>query len=309
MECKNCSANLQDKDGFCSYCGARVLEKGISLKFLISEIMDKVLSVDNKLLKTFWQLFSKPDQVINGYIDGVRKKYFNPFSYLLISITLAGISFYFLKDIAIQSLETAPTINQTGNPFGDKQFLESFLNFIFDYQAFLTALIIPVYALISWVVFLNRKKYNYLEHVIIYIYASAQISILNFIVATPVFFIDSVIGNYISLGISSLSVVYNSYILIRLFKLTFWRFIVKFLYFLFVGSVLYFIWSMIAGIILVLYLGPEFFDRFKKPQKKDSIQKVQPIDSTKVLQKNDSILKDKKTISFYEASSKLNCLS
>ena len=61
MECKNCSANLQDKDGFCSYCGARVLEKGISLKFLISEIMDKVLSVDNKLLKTFSSCFNLND--------------------------------------------------------------------------------------------------------------------------------------------------------------------------------------------------------------------------------------------------------
>ena len=251
-------------------------------------------------------LFSKPEQVIDGYVKGVRKRYFNPFSYLLVSITLAGISYYFLKDIAMQSIGGS---NTTGNNFENQKFLEELMNLVFDYQAFFTAIIIPVYALISWVVFLNKKKYNYFEHIIIYIYASAQISILNFLVATPMFFIQQDIANVISLLISSLSIFYNTYILIRIFKLTFIQFIVKFLYFIFIGIIIYLISSLIVFAGMLFFLGPGYFKQFVPPGKKDSIQKVQPIDSTKVINENNSKLKESQTISFYEAVSKLNCLS
>lgn len=310
MDCKNCGSNLRDKDGFCSNCGARVIEERITLKFIFKEILDKVLSVDNKLLKTFWHLFSKPEKVIDGYINGVRKKYFNPFSYLLISITLAGISYYFLKDFAMQSLEATPTVNpNTNNPFENKAFAESLINFIFDYQSLLTAITIPFYGIISWVVFLNKKKYNYFEHLIIYIYATAQISLFVFLISTPLFFINQEAGNIVSLTASGLSIMYNTYVLIRLFKLTFIQTIIKLLYFIFIGSVLYIVLSILTTIMMLVFLGTDYFKQFAPVKKKDSIQNVQPIDSTKAIQKNDSILKDKKTISYYEATSKLNCLS
>jgi len=319
MECKNCGGNLQDDGGFCSYCGARFIDERISTKFLMKEILDKVLSVDNKLLKTFWHLFSKPEEVINGYINGVRKRYYNPFSYILISITLAGISFYFLKDFALESINATTSTSSSTNPFENKEFAEDFVSLIFDYQAFLTAAILPIYAFISWIVFLNKRKYNYLEHIVIYIYSTAQFSILNFFIATPVFFIDNQAGNIASLALSVLSFVYIAYVLIRLFKLSFFQFIIKTLYFLVVGLTLYIVSSILVGIGMFLFLGPEYFKQFKpKAPTQDSIQKVQPLDSLKNLKLNDSIKKvksldtikkDPKALSFYEASSKLNCLS
>ncbi len=60
---------------------------------------------------------------------------------------------------------------------------------------------------------------------------------------------------------------------------------------------------------MLMFLGPEYFDQFKPTKENDSIQKLQPFDSIKKIHKNDSIVLDKKSISFYEASSKLNCLS
>ena len=40
MDCKNCGSNLRDKDGFCSNCGARVIEERITLKFIFKEILE-----------------------------------------------------------------------------------------------------------------------------------------------------------------------------------------------------------------------------------------------------------------------------
>ncbi|MFD2568897.1 DUF3667 domain-containing protein [Pseudotenacibaculum haliotis] len=306
MECKNCSANLQDEDGFCSYCGARVIDERISTKFLIKEILDKVLSVDNKLMKTFWHLFTKPEAVINGYIDGIRKRYYNPFSYLLISITISGIYFYFLKDIYLESINTS---SQSGDSFLASIFTEDYLNMISDYQSIFTVMNIPVYGFISWLVFLNRKKYNFFEHLVIYLYAASQTIALSFIVVAPIYLIDQKISGVVSLYMSLFSFVYFSYVLIRLYKLKFWQFIVKTLYFLVVSMFVFLFMGIIMNVIMFMIQGPTYLEKFKPKhlKKKDSIQKVQPIDSLK-LQKKDSI-KDPKAISYYEASSKLNCLS
>lgn len=310
MDCKNCSSNLKDKDGFCSGCGARVIDERITFKFLFKEILDKVLSVDNKLLKTFLHLFSKPNHVIDDYIKGVRKRYFNPFSYLLISITLAGISFYLLKDYALQAVANNTTGTSTGNPFlENKDLQKDIVSYVFDYQSFITALIIPIYGAISWLVFLNKKKYNYFEHIVIYLYATAQITILNFIITTPLFFIHHGASNAASLIISCFSLIYNAYVLIRLFKLNVLQFIVKFLYFILLSIVAYIICSIVAVFGIFVFLGPDYFKKFKPVQKKDSIQKVH-VHPNKIIKANDSLLKNKKTgYYYYEASSTLNCLS
>ena len=143
-------------------------------------------------------------------------------------------------------------------------------------------------------IFFNKKKYNFLEHLIIYIYATAQMSILNFFITTPLFYINEETTNFISILLSVIfSLIYNTYVLVRLFNLTFIQTILKVLYFIVVGSILYIITSIISGIAMYFYLGPDYFKQFAPVKKKDSIQNVQPIDSTKVIQKNDSILKDK----------------
>ncbi len=296
---------MRDDHGFCSYCGSRVIGDRISLKFIFNEFLDKVLSVDNKLLKTFWHLFTKPEKVIEGYVNGVRKRYYNPFSYLLISITLAGLATLITRDIAMEAIAAANQVNNNASV----QFTEQMMDIIFDYQSFLTIASIPLYAFVSWIVFLNKKKFNYLEHNIVYVYTSAQLSIINFLIVGLLFIIQIDFFVETSIAISILLVAYNSYVAIRLFKLSFLQFIVKTLYFLFIGAVLYVVVSIIMVIGMVIFLGKDYFKQFAPIQKNDSIQKVQPLDSLQQIQKKDSIQKDGKTISFYEASSKLNCLS
>lgn len=324
MHCKNCGAPLEDDAGFCSYCGARVIDERISTKFLFQEILDKVLSVDNKLLKTFIHLFTKPEEVINGYISGIRKRYYNPFSYLLISITLTGIYLYFLKDVLVESF----TDPNSQNPFENAEYTTSFMDLFTEYQAFFTVLNIPLYGFMSWLVFLNRKKYNFYEHLVIYLYAASQVSVLTFLIVVPFYFVDKNSSAYLSLIMSIFTFVYFAYVLIRLYKLKFWQFIVKGLYFVFVFVVLMFIIGIITNIIMYFSMGQEeYFKQFVPSQynkQNDSIQrnpdslktapkldsiKEKSIDSLKFKSKKDSLLNDPKTISYYEASSKLNCFS
>ena len=284
MLCKNCKVELAKADGFCQDCGARVIQERISLKFLFNEFMDKVLSVDNKLLRTFIHLFIKPHVVIDSYIKGVRKRYYNPVNYLLISITLSGVYLYFIKDIAIQSMESI-TVNDPNNPFSNKEFMNEYMSFFTDYQALVNSLFIPLVAFISWLVFLNRKKYNFYEHIVIYLYTNSHISIISVLVILPIYFINQDLIGEIFIYSSPLMLLYSAYVLIRIFKLTFLQFVVKTLYFAFISSIFFIIVTIIGSVAYFMNLTPEEINEFKRKQ--DSINKLRTIDSQKV--KKDSL--------------------
>mgnify|MGYP003668858395 CR=1 FL=1 len=298
MDCKNCKNILRDVDGFCSSCGARIIDERISLRFLFKEFLDKVLSVDNKLLKTFFHLFTKPEVVIDGFIKGVRKKHYNPVNYLLVSITLSGIYLYFLKDIAFETLG----INSgqgSGNPFEDPEFLKKFVDLTTDYQALLSVANIPLYGFISWLVFLNKKKYNFYEHLIIYLYAASQIVILSFLVVVPIYFIDKEISAIASLVMSGATFIYFGYVLIRLFKLTFFQFVIKTIYFSLISGFLFVLFIIGTSMAVFFYMGPEYFKQLNQPQKNDSIEKTKQLDSIQLIQNKDSILKNKQLDSIH----------
>jgi hypothetical protein len=318
MNCKNCGAPLEEDAGYCSYCGARIIDERISTRFLMQELLDKVLSVDNKLLKTFLHLFTKPHAVINDYINGIRKRYYNPFSYLLISLTLSGIYVYFLKDAMLETLETVDP--NASNPMMNNEFNKNFINLFSDYQAFFTVSNIPIYAFMSWLVFLNRKMYNFYEHLIIYLYAASHTAIISSLVVVPSYYIDRDSVALVSVILAGVTLIYFSFVLIKLYKLTFVQFVIKSLYFTVVSTFVFLAMGILMNLVMFLYYGPAYFKQFMPKQPpKDSIQKVEkPLDSIqllklndslKTIQKQDSIQKDVKTISYYEASSRLNCLS
>ncbi|MEN8799761.1 MAG: DUF3667 domain-containing protein, partial [Flavobacteriaceae bacterium] len=91
MECKNCQHTEAEAFDFCPSCGAKVIRNRLTLKNLSADIAERVFDIDNTFARTFMQLFSRPDHVIDSYIQGIRKRYLNPIGYFGIAITLSGI--------------------------------------------------------------------------------------------------------------------------------------------------------------------------------------------------------------------------
>ena len=177
MNCKTCDASLRSDFSYCPSCGAKVVKNRLTLKNVWEDICFQVFDLDNTLLKTFRHLFSKPDEVINSYISGARKKYMNPISYFAIAITLSGIMFFILKDIL--------DVNLTESSFSNENTPN--MDFVFDYQGLLSYLIMPVYALMSWLLFLDKKILNYTEHIVTLAYTTGQASFVQVLVAIPLF--------------------------------------------------------------------------------------------------------------------------
>ena len=82
MECKNCELSIQTHHNYCPSCGAKVIRNRLTIKALFAHFSEQFLNYDNKFLKTFRQLTTKPETVTDCYIHGTRKRYVNVISFL-----------------------------------------------------------------------------------------------------------------------------------------------------------------------------------------------------------------------------------
>lgn len=177
MDCKNCDCSLRSDFGYCPTCGGKVVKTRLSLKNVWQDLSYQVFNLDNTLFKTFRHLLSKPEIVVESYISGTRKKYMNPISYFAIAITLSGILFFVLRNVY--------NVNLTQSSFTDSQTPN--MDFVFDYQTLLSYFIMPIYALMTWLLFLDKKKLNYTEHLVANAYIIGQTFFVQVLICLPLF--------------------------------------------------------------------------------------------------------------------------
>ncbi len=223
MNCKNCNEVIEDDALFCDHCGAKVLKDRITFRFLLKELFIS-LGWDSYFIVTIKMMFTKPDKVLREYVNGIRKRYLNPFTYIAISAALSLIVFNIfskdftklqntinntevvalkklvdqdltkLKDVtpeqlkALQKQQVAAKIRLDVQDKIMKLFLKYFNIFMF--------LLVPFYALISnWT---YRKPYNYGEHIVMNSYlvgTSMYFTIILFFLAIiihPAFYFSNI---------------------------------------------------------------------------------------------------------------------
>ncbi|MEE1963029.1 DUF3667 domain-containing protein [Allomuricauda taeanensis] len=209
MKCKNCDDNLRTDYLYCPNCGGKVIRNRITIKNLWVDIMDRYFNLDNTFLKTFVHLFTKPESVIEGYIQGQRRKYLNPISYLGIAITLSGFMVFLMtKSGAVMDFDFL----NTGATSSSQQ---KIMNFTLDYQALIFILYIPMMSVASWLCF-EQKKYNFSERTIIFLYTLAHFSLFTFVPSLIVLlFAPSNYPGLSFLGILSMFV-YSGYVIKRI---------------------------------------------------------------------------------------------
>jgi len=241
MNCKNCNTELSTISEFCNICGGKVIRNRLTFKSLFEHITETFFNYDNKLLRTLIDLFKKPEIVIGGYIKGVRRRYVDPISYLALALTVGGIYMIVLNKF----FPNAMTEMSTMGVEGQQETTIKMVNSIQEYYSILMVLFIPLYALLSRLVFINRKEFNFTEHIVMAMYIMAQLSLVSSVlnIALLVLQIPSSI-----LGTASifLQMVYFAYCYKRLYKLSFSGLILR---------TLFFFGIMLAIIIVIITLG------------------------------------------------------
>jgi len=240
MDCKTCENSLRSDFSYCPSCGGKIIRNRLTLKNIWQDLKYQVFDLDNTLFKTIKHLFTKPEVVVESFISGARKKYMNPISFFAIAITLSGVLFFVLRDVLnVNLLENS--FNQENTPN---------MEFIFDYQALLSYLLVPIYALMTWILFLDNRKLNYTEHLIANAYTTGQVSFVQVVFGLIIFSVFDLrydIFNWIFLLFAT---GYQFYVLKRIHKISVVSAIIRGVGYFF----MFFIVMMGIG-ILILIIG------------------------------------------------------
>lgn len=256
MHCKNCNTALKDTQKFCDECGAKVIQNRLTPKVLAHQVNEQFISIDNKFLRTFIDLFRQPEVVIVGYIEGTRKKYIDVLQYFAISLTLAGIQVFLMNTFFEESIDFQKGFMEgfnassttSNNPFENIDF-----NSWSKYQGLIYILMVPFYALGSWLTYyiVGDRIYNFTEHLVINLYYNAQI-IITTAVLSILFLISGLDYLIITTVLTIPFLWYFFFLLKRIFKNSFWNTFARFLMTMVIGFISMLIISLIVVVIIVL---------------------------------------------------------
>ncbi|WP_420379887.1 DUF3667 domain-containing protein [Gilvibacter sp.] len=264
MNCKNCNEPLEHGAQFCNHCGARVILEPFTFKYVTQDFEERFLNLDrNLLVRTLRDMLIRPKAVIDGYIDGVRKRHMNLANWLAVALTASGLMIFVVRNFYPESLDMQWMIDAMGESSKDNPFLQS-LNqedptanmWWMEYQAILYILMIPIYALLSKITFIRQKAYSYLKHIVIVGYTQSWLSLAMTI---PVLILLPLGANYMKMSywILAINFLFSAYVYKRVFQLSFLGIVWRSLLFILVGLGLY-IFIIIATILFMLAFGSAF---------------------------------------------------
>lgn len=178
MNCKNCDAATQGK--FCSSCGQQVDTHRITVPHLSHELIHALTHADKGFLLLLKELITKPGIIARQYVEGKRKKYFNPLSFVVITTALSAFVSY--KAGYFEALTYPQSKRQPPLPY----YRES-MEFMVGHGKILgLVLILPLLAFLAWI-FFKRSKYNFAESFVLHSFVIGETNILRVLVFVPAF--------------------------------------------------------------------------------------------------------------------------
>jgi magnesium-transporting ATPase (P-type) len=180
MNCKNCDAPVEG--AFCSHCGQKAEIHRVSIGYLIHELFHAITHADKGFLLLIKDLVTKPGIVAREYLDGKRKKYFNPLSFLVIT---AALSAYVTHATGYSEHLT----HADAQPNKHVPYWEETMSIVVDHSKLLgLVLIVPVLSILAWALF-RKPRYNLSEVFVLQAYVMGQCFILRTVISVPAFLI------------------------------------------------------------------------------------------------------------------------
>ena len=100
VDCVNCGQSVV-AGPYCSHCGQQRPHR-LSLAHVLHEIVHVFTHADKSIFAFAGQVLVRPGRVVADYLAGRRKRYFNPFQFLLLAVglaTLLSVQLHYYEDI------------------------------------------------------------------------------------------------------------------------------------------------------------------------------------------------------------------
>lgn len=188
--CKNCGAPLGGN--FCQDCGQSAHIHTITLRHLFHEFFHALTHADKGFLFLMKELVTRPGYVALEYLDGKRKKYFNPLSFLVIAAAIWAL--VVLKSGYFESMGRGPSPSGAGGrayemPGEVARYFSESMRIILDHGKIITLVITaPLLAFLSWIFFRKRKN-TFAENLVLNAFVSGQINLGLVIIFIPAYWL------------------------------------------------------------------------------------------------------------------------
>ena len=209
MNCKNCDAVVDGK--FCPNCGQSAHIHRVSVGHLVHEFFHVMTHADKGIFLLIKHLLTRPGLVVKEYLEGKRKKYFNPISFLLITTAMGALIAY--KSGYYEALGKTTS----GQPQQISPYFQETKDISIHYGKLLGLfLIVPLYAFLSRI-FFWRPRYNFAEHVVLQSYCIGLLYIVQSFIFIPHFLLFPATAEINNLVLHIVYAIYTGIVYTQLF--------------------------------------------------------------------------------------------
>lgn len=216
--CLNCGA--PQLGPYCHACGQPFREGRLTLRSLWRDVAAPFFQMDRGLLRTLRDMLVNPGRVIRRYVDGQRRRYVNPFTYLFGGAAASLISFSLLHDAFTHWVQqtvaaSAARVPQLLPPEKAELFAQLDLK-LAQYNAYTMLLIALPFALLLRL-FFKKQQINLAESFVFALFCFGHVLFLNSVSnLTLVHFIsDFRLLMLVSLGLYPLVIGYAAVVFFR----------------------------------------------------------------------------------------------
>ena len=151
--CTNCGTKGAGK--YCSSCGNSYAIKRITVHGIFHDVFHFFTHLDKGFAFTLKQLIVAPGMMQRDYVEGNRSRHQKPFSMFFICATVTALLRYWINLLIMKHYHYGANEGES--------------NFFHQYMVLMHTILLPLYALVTYLVF-YKSKYNYAELVVFLLY-------------------------------------------------------------------------------------------------------------------------------------------
>jgi hypothetical protein len=186
VRCRNCDTTFEGK--YCPNCSQKASTHRLTLKHFFHEAFHAITHTDKGILFLAKKLVRWPGVVAREYVEGKRKKYFSPFTFLLITLAIQlyvskKTEFYthFLDSTEALMQRAAASISPSeqvpDRSMATLKDMRTQTTKAMENGKVITFFLLPVLALLSWLFFYNSRM-NYTENIVMALFVQGQVNLL-----------------------------------------------------------------------------------------------------------------------------------